>query len=83
VSEEAEARKWQRVIRASVREVCQTRRVQAPRVGNYRLRRFTGEYDLLGNQFTTPGQITFDSVSRFKGQESKPGNPLNERLARL
>jgi hypothetical protein len=29
VSEEAEARKWQRVIRASVREVCQTWRVQA------------------------------------------------------
>jgi hypothetical protein len=40
------------------------------RVGNYRLRRFTGEYDLLGNQLTTPGQITFDSVGRFKGQES-------------
>ena len=40
------------------------------RVGNYRLRRFTGEYDLLGNQLTTSGQITFDSVGRFKGQES-------------
>ena len=40
------------------------------RVGNFRLRRFTGEYDLLGNQLTTPGQITFDSVGRFKGQES-------------
>jgi superfamily I DNA and RNA helicase len=40
------------------------------RLGNYRLRRFTGEYDLLGNQLTTPGQITFDSVGRFKGQES-------------
>ena len=40
------------------------------RVGNYRLRRFTGEYDLLGNQLTTPGQITFDSIGRFKGQES-------------
>jgi superfamily I DNA and RNA helicase len=40
------------------------------RVGNYHLRRFTGGYDLLGNQLTTPGQITFDSVGRFKGQES-------------
>jgi hypothetical protein len=40
------------------------------RVGNYRLRRFTGEYDLFGNQLTTAGQITFDSVGRFKGQES-------------
>ncbi len=40
------------------------------RVGNYRLRRFTGDYDLFGNQLTSRGQITFDSVGRFKGQES-------------
>lgn len=40
------------------------------RVGNYRLRRFTGTYDLLGNQLTTRGQITFDSIGRFKGQEA-------------
>ena len=29
-----------------------------------------GEYDLFGNQLTTRGQIIFDSVGRFKGQES-------------
>jgi hypothetical protein len=40
------------------------------RVGNYRLRRFTGEYDLLGNQDFTDGQIVFDSIGRFKGQEA-------------
>jgi hypothetical protein len=40
------------------------------RVGNYRLRRFTGEYDLVGNQILTDGQIVFDSVRRFKGQEA-------------
>ena len=40
------------------------------RVGNYRLRQFTGEYDLLGNQLTTPGQLTFSSIGRFKGQQS-------------
>jgi hypothetical protein len=40
------------------------------RVGNYRFRRFTGEYDLLGNQILTEGQIIFDSVGRFKGQEA-------------
>ena len=40
------------------------------RVGNYRLRRFTGEYDLLGNQILTDGQIVFDSIGRFKGQEA-------------
>ena len=40
------------------------------RVGNYRLRRFTGAYDLLGHQIVTEGQLTFDSISRFKGQEA-------------
>jgi superfamily I DNA and RNA helicase len=40
------------------------------RVGNYRLRRFTGEYDLLGHQVVTEGQLTFDSIGRFKGQEA-------------
>jgi hypothetical protein len=38
-------------------------------VGNYRLRRFTAAYDLLGRQVVTEGQLTFDSVTRFKGQE--------------
>jgi hypothetical protein len=40
------------------------------RVGNFTLRRFTGEYDLFGNQVLTAGQITFDSVRRFKGQQA-------------
>ncbi len=40
------------------------------RVANYTLRRFTGEYDLLGNQVLDPGQLVFDSVRRFKGQEA-------------
>jgi hypothetical protein len=40
------------------------------RVGNFTLRRFTGEYDLFGNQVMTPGQLTFDSVRRFKGQQA-------------
>jgi hypothetical protein len=40
------------------------------RVGNFTLRRFTGEYDLFGNQVLTSGQITFDSVRRFKGQQA-------------
>jgi superfamily I DNA/RNA helicase len=40
------------------------------RVGNFTLRRFTGDYDLFGNQILTPGQITFDSVRRFKGQQA-------------
>ena len=40
------------------------------RVGNYRLRRFAGRYDLLGNQIFTEGQIVFDSIRRFKEQEA-------------
>jgi len=40
------------------------------RVGNYHLRRFTGNYDLVGEQVLTAGQLTFDSITRFKGQEA-------------
>ncbi len=40
------------------------------RVGNYTLARFSGEYDLFGNQIPTPGQILFDTVRRFKGQQA-------------
>ena len=40
------------------------------KVGNLRLRRFTGDYDLFGNQLLTNGQLAFDSVYRFKGQEA-------------
>ena len=40
------------------------------KVGQVRLRRFTGDYDLFGNQLSTDGQLAFDSVYRFKGQEA-------------
>jgi nuclease-like protein len=40
------------------------------KVGGYPLRRFTGNYDLVGNQVLTPGKILFESVGRFKGQQS-------------
>jgi superfamily I DNA and RNA helicase len=40
------------------------------KVGNVKLRRFTGEYDLFGHQVLTDGRLTFDSVYRFKGQEA-------------
>jgi hypothetical protein len=40
------------------------------RVGNYRLRQFTNEYDLFGNQVLTGGQIAFDSIASFKGQQA-------------
>ena len=40
------------------------------RVGNHTLRHFSGEYDLLGNQVYTPGQILLESIYRFKGQQA-------------
>ena len=40
------------------------------RVGNHTLARFTGEYDMIGDQILTDGRLTFDSVYRFKGQEA-------------
>ena len=39
-------------------------------VGGIRLRRFTGMYDTYGNQILTEGQLTFDSIYRFKGQQA-------------
>ena len=42
----------------------------AERVGNFTLRRPTGTYDLLGNQEFTSGQIRFETIHRFKGQEA-------------
>ena len=40
------------------------------RIGNHTLARFTGTYDLFGNQVYSSGQILFDTVRRFKGQQS-------------
>jgi len=39
-------------------------------VGGITLRRFTGDYDAEGNQVLTEGQLTFESIYRFKGQEA-------------
>ncbi len=39
-------------------------------VGGLPLRRFTGDYDLFGNQLLTDGKIRLDSLFRFKGQEA-------------
>ena len=37
-------------------------------LGAYPLRRFTGHYDLLGNQLFSDGDVLIESVHRFKGQ---------------
>ncbi len=40
------------------------------RLGNQTVARFSGDYDLFGNQVYSQGQILFDTVRRFKGQQS-------------
>ena len=39
-------------------------------LGGQRMRRFTGDYDANGNQQFTDGDLLFDSIYRFKGQEA-------------
>jgi hypothetical protein len=43
---------------------------QESRVGAFTLSRPTGGYDLLGNQLFENGQLRFDTVYRFKGQQA-------------
>ncbi len=40
------------------------------RVGNLKLCRFTGEYDMFGNQILTDGKLYFESIYRYKGQQN-------------
>ena len=40
------------------------------RLGNFTIRRFEDEYDSCGNRKMSDGQIYFDSIHRFKGQEA-------------
>ena len=40
------------------------------KLGVFTLRRFTGTYDEAGNQIMSAGQILFDSLGRFKGQQA-------------
>ncbi len=40
------------------------------KLGNFSLRKFTGQYDLLSNPVFTEGDVLFDTVYRFKGQSA-------------
>ena len=40
------------------------------KVGGLELRQFTGDYDSDGNQVWSEGRLTYDSIYRFKGQET-------------
>ena len=39
-------------------------------VGKYKVRRFTGEYNSRNEQIYTEGDINFDSIFRFKGEQA-------------
>ena len=39
-------------------------------VGKFKVRRFTGEYDSNNEQIYTEGEINFDSIFRFKGEQA-------------
>ena len=41
------------------------------RVGRYGLKRFTGSYDSEGRQITQDGDIIFDTIYRYKGQQNQ------------
>ena len=58
------------IVVLSMRGIGKATLSKAERVGNFTLARPTGTYDLLGNQEFTPGQIRFETIHRFKGQEA-------------
>ena len=39
-------------------------------IGKHKLRKFTGEYDSNNNQIYTDGELSFDTIFRFKGQQA-------------
>lgn len=43
---------------------------QCPLAGSQTISRYTGTYDLFGNQLWSKGHLRFDTIRRFKGQQS-------------
>tara|TARA_R110002096_G_scaffold64920_1_gene158003 strand:- start:2043 stop:3707 length:1665 start_codon:yes stop_codon:yes gene_type:complete len=39
-------------------------------IGKHKVRKFTGKYDAGNNQIYTDGDLTFDTIFRFKGQQA-------------
>lgn len=58
------------IVILSMKGIRHTCLADCSRVGNHTLRHFSGEYDLLGNQVFTPGQILLESIYRYKGQQA-------------
>lgn len=58
------------IVILSMRGLARATFAQEKRIGAFTLSRPTGGYDLLGNQLFENGQLRFDTVYRFKGQEA-------------
>jgi hypothetical protein len=58
------------IVILSMRGLARATFAQEKRVGAFTLSRPTGGYDLLGNQLFENGQLRFDTVYRFKGQQA-------------
>jgi DNA helicase IV len=58
------------IVILSMRGLARATFAHEKRVGSFTLSRPTGEYDLLGNQLLENGQLRFDTVYRFKGQQA-------------
>ena len=40
------------------------------RIGKHKIRKFTGNYDANNSQIYTDGELAFDTIFRFKGQQA-------------
>jgi superfamily I DNA and RNA helicase len=58
------------IVILSMRGLARATFAHENRIGSFTLSRSTGEYDLLGNQMFENGQLRFDTVYRFKGQQA-------------
>jgi hypothetical protein len=58
------------IVVLSLRGLSQATLANSARAGNHSLARFTGSYDLFGNQIWTKGQLRFDTIRRYKGQQA-------------
>jgi len=58
------------IVILSMRGLAHATFANEKRIGAFTLSRPTGGYDLLGNQLFEKGQLRFDTVYRFKGQQA-------------
>ena len=58
------------IVIVSCRGTQSTALANVSQVGKYKLRKFTGKYNANNEQIYTDGEITFETIFRFKGQQA-------------